>query len=329
MRKNLFCIVLVIIILATYSISYAQSTSAPEENGITLVKITDESKEHVTAPEIEQTKNTIKWYGNQQLALSPDGAQIAYITSKQGQRNVFVRSTSKTGAIVQRSFRTNVQDVSWSPDGKNICFAEVNSYNSLIFMVNAFQGGALQQISGMNNSDYGPTFSPDGKSIFFSRYDARYGYTIWSYNREGSYFTNYSVGKQVCCIDNKSYLCTRQGSNGLDEIWLVNYEIGSETLILSSNDGKSFSTPSLSPDGKWVLCVGTSPIPNDRKNTQQLDLYVVRIDGTGFTQLTFHRAHDCSPIWSPDGKSIYFLSNRGSEKDNIWNIWKMSFNYAE
>ena len=196
-------------------------------------------------------------------------------------------------------------------------------------MVNAYQGGTLQQISGMNNIDYGPTFSPDGSKIFFSRYDATYGYTIWSYDRQGAFFTNYSVGKQVSCIDDKSYLCVREGSNSLDEIWMVNYENGSETLILSSTDGKSFSTPSLSPDGKWVLCVGTSPIPNDRKGRLQLDLYVVHIDGTGLTQLTFHRANDCSPIWSHDGKSIYFLSNRGTEEENIWNIWKMSFPFAE
>jgi len=329
MRRNLFLVVLVVIFFAVNCKSFAQSTSAPEENGLILVKITDESKESVMAPSIVQKRGIIQWYGNQGLALSPDGTHIAYITSKQGQSNVVVRSTSKTGTLVQRSFRSNVQDVAWSPDGKYLCFAEVNLDHSLIFMVNANQGGTLQQISGMNDSDYGPTFSKDGKYILFNRFDATYGYSIWSYNREGSYFTNYSVGKQVSCIDDKSFLCTREGNNGLDEIWMVNYETGSESIILSSNDGKSFSTPSLSPDGKWILCVGTSPIPNDRKRTQQLDLFVVRVDGTGLTQLTFHRAHDCSPIWSPDGKSIYFLSNRGSEKNNVWNIWKMSFPYAE
>lgn len=330
MRKNLLCIVLVVIILASYSISYAQSTTAPEESGLSFVKITDETKESVAFPAIEQVKHYIRWYGNQGLALSPDGNSIAYITAKQGQRNVVVRATSKTGAIIQRSFRNNVNDVAWSPDGMYLCFAEKSDYSkSLIYMVNAYQGGTLQQISGMNNIDYGPTFSPDGSKIFFSRYDATYGYTIWSYDRQGAFFTNYSVGKQVSCIDDKSYLCVREGSNSLDEIWMVNYENGSETLILSSTDGKSFSTPSLSPDGKWVLCVGTSPIPNDRKGRLQLDLYVVHIDGTGLTQLTFHRANDCSPIWSHDGKSIYFLSNRGTEEENIWNIWKMSFPFAE
>ena len=126
MRKNLLCIVLVVIILASYSISYAQSTTAPEESGLSFVKITDETKESVAFPAIEQVKHYIRWYGNQGLALSPDGNSIAYITAKQGQRNVVVRATSKTGTIVQRSFRNNVNDVAWSPDGK---YASLNLFD--------------------------------------------------------------------------------------------------------------------------------------------------------------------------------------------------------
>lgn len=58
---------------------------------------------------------------------------------------------------------------------------------------------------------------------------------------------------------------------------------------------------------------------------QNLDLYVVRTDGTNLTQLTYHPGNYVSPIWSKDGKSIYFISQRGTEK-GTWNIWKMTFN---
>ena len=51
---------------------------------------------------------------------------------------------------------------------------------------------------------------------------------------------------------------------------------------------------------------------------------MVRTDGSRLTQLTYHEGHDLSPVWAPDGKSIYFLSQRGSEK-GIYNIWKMNF----
>ena len=47
-------------------------------------------------------------------------------------------------------------------------------------------------------------------------------------------------------------------------------------------------------------------------------------DGTGFIQLTYHPADDCCPVWSNDGKYIYFISSRANERD-AFNIWKMRF----
>jgi len=40
------------------------------------------------------------------------------------------------------------------------------------------------------------------------------------------------------------------------------------------------------------------------------DVYLVRIDGTGLTQLTSHAARDAQPVWSPDGGTIAFVSTR-------------------
>lgn len=57
------------------------------------------------------------------------------------------------------------------------------------------------------------------------------------------------------------------------------------------------------------------------KNT---DLFVCRIDGTELTQLTYHAADDLSPVWSPDGRFIYFVSKRGSSTGTA-NVWRISF----
>ena len=46
---------------------------------------------------------------------------------------------------------------------------------------------------------------------------------------------------------------------------------------------------------------------------------------TQLTQLTYHPGNDLSAVWSPDGRSIFFLSQRGSA-DKVYNVWRMDFN---
>ena len=56
------------------------------------------------------------------------------------------------------------------------------------------------------------------------------------------------------------------------------------------------------------------------------DIFAAKIDGTNLVQLTYHAADDLSPVWSKNGKYIYFISQRGSA-DGTANIWRMNFNY--
>lgn len=61
--------------------------------------------------------------------------------------------------------------------------------------------------------------------------------------------------------------------------------------------------PSISPDGnKIAFCF-------------QGDIFVVNSSGGEAKQLTAHSAYDYKPIWSPDGKSIAFASNRHGNFD--------------
>ena len=56
--------------------------------------------------------------------------------------------------------------------------------------------------------------------------------------------------------------------------------------------------PSISPDGKTIVF------------TYKGDLYKVASTGGTATALTLHEAHDFMPVWSKDGKSIAFASDR-------------------
>ena len=304
----------------TQQVAYG-TVSVPEEGGVKFEMITEENDAVIT-PNVQNTftagKYSVKWWINPLIAVSPDGEKIAYISSKNNQLNVMVKNTSSGGVSTQRTFRSAVQDVSWSPDGETLCFSEFANGRNSIYLTNALKGSTVRQITTIGTAnDYGGVLTNDGNTLLFHRAEGGNNYSIWGYDRENNLVSNYSRGMTPCPIPGEAgaYYCTRYKTDGLCEIWKVNPETGIEEVILSRTD-QSFSTPRLSPDGKWVLCTGSSP-----KNT---NIFVVGIDGNNLIQLTYHPGNDISAVWAPDGKSIFFLSQRGNSTGK-YNIWKMSF----
>lgn len=61
---------------------------------------------------------------------------------------------------------------------------------------------------------------------------------------------------------------------------------------------------------QWIRYQTISPDGSTIVFTYKGDLYTVASTGGDATQLTFHEAHDYMPVWSKDGKSIAFASDR-------------------
>lgn len=315
----------------------------PEEGGVKFEKITDDAdrvadycnggSRHgksggivASASGIFGSRKTtvLDWWILPQIALSPDGKRIGYINEKNGTTNIMIKSATKGGASIQRTFRTNVQGFTWSPDGKELCFTEMRSGHQGIYLVSADQGTVVKQISNSGDNDFCGNISPDGNTIYFHRGEGYSSYSLWSYDRKTNLFSNYSRGMTACLIPGQknTIYCARFTDKKESEIWRVNFVTGVEELILGQ-PGKSFTSPQLSPDGKWLLVTGNSR--SEKEGIDNTDIFVIRTDGTQLTQLTYHPGNDLSPIWSKDGRSIYFVSQRGSE-DRIYNVWRMDFN---
>ena len=73
---------------------------------------------------------------------------------------------------------------------------------------------------------------------------------------------------------------------------------------------KSVSDPQLAPDGKWVAYTVSIPSLEDNRNVSRI--WVAEV-ATGKTrQLTGGPGSDRQPRWSPDGKTLAFISTRDS-----------------
>lgn len=295
--------------------------SVNEEAGVDFTQMTTEN-DFVAMPQVNRSGRKINWLTNRIIDVSVDGRQLAYLSARNGTSNIFIKDIDRQGSSVQRTNRQSVLDFSYSPDGKYICFSEKSGNYNQIFQTGSTSGYVCRQITSANK-DYSPVYSPDMKYIFFSRQEGK-GISVWSYNIANNFLSSYTKGHNVYPLrESNSILCARINSEGRGEIWKVNYSTGVEECILA-DPVKSFSTPQMSPNGKWIVLAGTSQISHNSSVYNNIDIYVCRPDGTRLTQITYHAADDLSPVWSRDSNYIYFISQRGSANATA-NVWRITF----
>jgi TolB protein len=99
---------------------------------------------------------------------SPDGSMIAFASTRQGQRQLFVANAN--GKKVDKVTNLNKMGgrSSWSPDGTKLAFYRGPEGDRDIYVVNIDGSGLKKLTNGGDN--LGPSWSPDGNWIAFTSF---------------------------------------------------------------------------------------------------------------------------------------------------------------
>jgi dipeptidyl aminopeptidase/acylaminoacyl peptidase len=95
--------------------------------------------------------------------------------------------------------------------------------------------------------------------------------------------------------------------------------ISHEALFLMKRVG----SPSVSPDGRWVIVSVTDPAYDEKD--QSSDLFMVATDGSGQPRrLTFTKGSESDVAWSPDSRRVAFTAKR--EGDDAAQVYILGIN---
>ncbi|HVE66533.1 MAG TPA: hypothetical protein VNC59_08125, partial [Thermoanaerobaculia bacterium] len=262
---------------------------------------------------------------------SPDGREIA--VASEPVRHPLARSSTLNQLLVldaatgaRRSIPTgDAVQPAWSPHGHRIAYwglREGKAGQRDIWTVGSRGGSAPVSVTDDVFVDWSPTWSPDGRYLYFSS-DRGGTMNLWRFAIDeetgkvsgspeaittpttwsGQY--SFSADGRQLVFQSVNYR-TEMARMGFDAV--AGRVTGSPEPVLRGS--REMLTIDLSPDGEWLAI---------QQRAAREDIIVVRTDGSSLRQLTDDPFRDRGPEWSPAGDQIAFYSNRTGRYE-IWVI---------
>ena len=104
---------------------------------------------------------------NMSPTLSPDGAYLAYTSSRDGAPNIYVRDLASGQETQLTSGAGLALPGAWSPNGRYLAFSHSVQGNSDIFVYD-LKAQRLQRLTRDKAIDISPSFAPDGRRLVFA-----------------------------------------------------------------------------------------------------------------------------------------------------------------
>jgi dipeptidyl aminopeptidase/acylaminoacyl peptidase len=255
-----------------------------------------------TVPAIDESLG-MKSVGGAQI--SPDGRYVAYTVAQASwDENEFVSqiwlANTVSGTRVQlTAAKKSSGNPRWSPDSTRLAFVSDRDGKAQIYLISP-SGGEAQQITNEENGVGGLEWSPDGSAIAFTSSGPE---TKESKDRKEKYGEFNIIG----------------GDYHMNHIWLLKLpaEIPSDVKKLPKAEpltkGDQFSVGGFAwaPDGKRIAFSASRDPDLSSQDTEQI--YVLDTTDLHVRKLLESGGPNSRPQWSPDGKTIAYVTGNGQE----------------
>lgn len=224
-------------------------------------------------------------------ALSPDGKWLAFWTEKNLFSIDLYLANAHTGEVGERITTSKVNShideyssfesaITWSPDSRRFAFVSFTEGHNQL-MIADIDGTIENKIEIPELMAFSnPAWSPDGE-----------------------------------------YIVLMGSVNGTHDLYA--YHLDDKRLEQLTNSPYSEMQPDFSPDGRWIVFVTDElSFRNERfPHTFTHNIAVLNLDTRNQVILpVFQEANNMNPVFSEDGSSIYFLSDR----DGFRNLYQYS-----
>ncbi|WHZ24158.1 MAG: ACT domain-containing protein [Nitrospira sp.] len=183
-----------------------------------------------------------------------------------------------------------------SPNGKTIVWTSMRDGDLDIYAMD-LDGTHPRRLTQEVGYDGGPFFSPDSKRIVY----------------RAQHPSNQEELDQY-----KTLLAQNLVEPGRLELFIMNAD-GSGKQQVTHNGASNFS-PYFHPDGHRLIFSSNVETRNEG-GRPEFHLYLVHEDGSGLERLTFDGQFNSFPMFSPDGKRLVWVSDRGAKERGEFNVF--------
>lgn len=210
---------------------------------------------------------------------------------------------------------------SLSPDGKSVVYASKMSGNWDLYLQRVGGKNPRNLTNDSTADETQPAFSPDGERIAFRSEREHGGLFVMGATGESvkrltdfGFHPAWSPDGRELAFSTHNIEDPNDRSLERSDIWIVNVATGEKRQLTGETVGDA-AQPQWSPTGARIAYWS-------RRKGGQRDLWTIPANGGTPVPVTDDADFDWNPVWAPDGKHLYFASDRGGQM----NLWRVAIN---